>query len=1013
MRKPICLCILTIFSVVVFSSDAQPLRRLNSFSYNINDGLLQSSVYDMNFDSFGFVWLSFETGLQRYDGNNFTNIALQKGLPDNKYIRFIKSKNGLLWLCHSKGISVYSATANNFIIVFSYVSKDPAPSIWPLNEDDGEVYFYESDGYIVGINESTFHVTSKSRFPFTTDRFEMPAEFQTSGLPIDHEVMICFSDKKLITWNLQKGIATRIRNLPQNLQIAGAEFYPLSNSRCLFFANGDLSVFNLETNSFEPRIKNELDQSSIDGSSFQYVNPHELLISENNALFQINTETLQPISKWVNFQNQPFAHFPLRFIRLDNFGNIYLVTRNEGFAKLLADTYPVSYYGTPQKEYNFITSVAVDKKNNRVLAGALNSGFLVFDSLQQLQQHIQQIGAFQIPGPLTISAIIHLQNDNYLLFPRGNNNCVLWNAVSGKFKIAPVTFQYIQSPDGSGQISKAILYYNSTISLSDHRELIAIDQNFYDVSFSADNLNIKAYAFTYRTKGLCRFQNFILSGTDDKLFFRDTANYLVVKSITLPGCGEIRCIASDNDMIYVGSNHGLYKLDNDGKIISVLTKQNGLPDDYIYSIALDKNSVWCSTNKGLIRVDSNNNILHLKKEDGLQENEFNTNIIAQEKDGELFFGGVNGINSFYPDKINNISDSPKAVLTNIKVNDEESLKDSATWMIQKIHLPYNHNNLYFEFSALGKRNTEQYFYQYKMSGIDKNWIQSADVRNARYLLPPGNYFFQLYAGDAYTDHPKNIKTIEIIISPPFWKTWWFISLSILFFVIIVVFIVRQYLNRRYQKKLAVLQLQNELQHERERISRDLHDNIGAQLSFISSSIDWVIDKNKELDKEEELKQMKTINATTKNVMMNLRETIWALHKDKITLQEFSDKLKVYIQNMLQLQPQLQFTAEEKINKNLVLTPAEMLNIFRICQEAVNNILKHANASLLKLIIHSGENSFHICIEDNGIGFDSSKIPNEHYGLKNMKYRAAEANAKLSVKTEIRKGTKIEIDKYSK
>ncbi len=1012
MRKPICICILTIFSVV-FSSDAQPLRRLNSFSYNINDGLLQSSVYDMNFDSFGFVWLSFETGLQRYDGNSFTNIAVQNGLPDNRYIKFFKSKNGMLWLYHSKGISIYNAATNRFSFVYSFNSKTSTPAVWPVNEDEGAIYFYTADGFITGIDENNFHVVSHKRFPFVTNRFELPEEFQTSGAPVNHTAMICFNGSTLITWDLKKGVATGMARIPLPFEIPSQEFHPLNNYECLLFKGGKLNLLNLQDNSFATLPKNIFNWQTVDGVAFEQTNHQQLLMSVNNRLYNLNTQTMQLTQQLVNFQNQPFSHFPIHYIRFDNFGNIYLITRNEGFVKLLADTYPISYYGTLQKENNFITSLEVDKRNNRILAGALNSGLLVFDTLQQLKQHITDIGAFQQPGPLIIAAITHINDDYYLLFPRNNHECILWNAVSGKCKFVPVKFQTADVSDTTGKLNNVISYYSSRLQLSNHSELIAIDQNFYDVSFSAHSLNIKAYAFTYRTKGLCRFQNIILSGTDDKLFFRDTANYLVVKSITLPGCGEIRCIACDNNMIYVGSNHGLYKLDDDGKIISVLTKENGLPDDYIYSIALDKNSIWCSTNKGLIRVDSRNNILHLKKEDGLQENEFNTNIIAQEKDGELFFGGVNGINSFYPDKINNISDSPKAVLTNIKVNDEESLKDSATWMMQKIHLPYNHNNLYFEFSALGKRNAEQYFYQYKMSGVDKNWIQSADVRNARYLLPPGNYFFQVYAGDVYSDHPKNIKTIEIIISPPFWKTWWFISLSILFFVIIVVFIVRQYLNRKYQKKLAVLQLQNELQHERERISRDLHDNIGAQLSFISSSIDWVIDKNKELDKEEELKQMKTINATTKNVMMNLRETIWALHKDKITLQEFSDKLKVYIQNMLQLQPQLQFTAEEKINKNFVITPAEMLNIFRICQEAVNNILKHANASLLKLIIYSGENSFHICIEDNGVGFNSSEIPGEHYGLKNMQYRAAEANAKLSVKTEIKKGTKIEIDKYSK
>jgi signal transduction histidine kinase len=1014
MKKPLLICILTTFIAAVFSlTDAQPLRRLNSSSYNVNEGLLQSSISDMNFDGFGFMWLSFETGLQRYDGHNFESIHLQNGLPANENIKFIKSKNGMLWLCHSKGISVYNATNNRFSLVFSFASKAPQPAVWPVNEDAGVVYFYTADGYITGINENTFHIVSRKRFPFTTNLFELPEEFQTSGTVLNHEVMICFDQSTLVIWDLQKGIAASICRLPPKISIPSKEFYALNNNECVFFINGQLNIFNIQKKSFTSFKQGAVKWQTIDGVSFEHANQQQLLMSVNNRLFQLNTQTMQLTSQLVNFQNQPFAHFAIRYIRFDNFGNIYLITRNEGLVKLLADTYPVSYYGTPQKEYNFITSLEVDKKNNRILAGGLNSGLLVFDTLQHLQQHIGQIGAFQKPGPLTISGIIHLDNDSYLLFPRQNAYCVLWNAISGKFKNVPVKFQYIQTSGSTDNIAKSIAYYNSKIPLSSHGELVAIDQNFYEVNFSTGGLNVKVFAFTYRTKGLCRFKNFILSGTDDKLFFRDTLNYAIIKKIVLPGCGEIRCLATDNNMIYVGSNHGLYKLNEEGKIISVLTKQNGLPDDYIYSIALDNSKIWCSTNKGLIRIENNSSILHLKKEDGLQENEFNTNIVAQEEDGELFFGGVNGINSFYPDRINNINDSPKVVLTDIKVNDEESFKDSATWMIQQIHLPYNHNNLYFEFTALGKKNGEQYFYQYKMSNVDKNWIRSTDVRNARYLLPPGKYFFQLYAGDVYNENPKNIKTIEIIISSPFWKTWWFLTLMILFFVIIIVFIVRQYLNRKYQKELRALQLQNELQHERERISRDLHDNIGAQLSFISSSIDWVIDKNNDLEKEEELKQIKAINVTAKNAMVNLRETIWALHKDKITLQEFSDKLKVYIQNMLQLQPQLQFRAEEKIDKNFVLTPAEMLNIFRICQESVNNVMKHANASLLNLVIHSDENSFHICIGDNGIGFDSSKIPDEHYGLKNMRHRAMEANAKLSIKTEKGKGTTVEIDKYSK
>src|ERR1700733_3357185 len=99
MKYSILLSIAFIISIYQFV-DAQPLKRLNSFSYNLNEGLLESHVIDMNFDAAGFMWLSFETGLQRYDGHNFVSIPVQQGLPENKSITFLKSKNGLLWMFH-------------------------------------------------------------------------------------------------------------------------------------------------------------------------------------------------------------------------------------------------------------------------------------------------------------------------------------------------------------------------------------------------------------------------------------------------------------------------------------------------------------------------------------------------------------------------------------------------------------------------------------------------------------------------------------------------------------------------------------------------------------------------------------------------------------------------------------------------------------------------------------------------------------------------------------------------
>jgi|GEM_PF-694007 len=998
----------------VRTARTQPLRRMNSSAYNINDGLLQSTIEDLNFDALGFMWISFETGLQRFDGNAFQNIPVQSGLPDNHYIKLFRAANGRLWFCHSKGISIYDEATDRFRQVFSYPAKVSRPAIWPVNEENGVVYFYESDGYIDGFDERRLQLVQRSRFPFASDRTELPEEFFTTGAPVCDAVTICFRGSTLLRWNLPRGAVTTAYHIPGGIQINGQEFHMLDTTRMLSIIDGRLQVLDLQRGAFRAISERVFNRPGFDGVAFGADDGQRFLMSISNEVFQVDARTLRPVAQLVNFQNQPFAHFSIRYIRTDPFGNIYLVTRNEGFVKLLANTFPISYYGSNERSRNFITSLCVDKNSNRVLAGTLNGGLLVFDTLQRLQQRVEQLGRWQPPGPLTIVGIVPAGHDRYLLFPRFSLNSVLWNAVTGQVSRVPMASELRDSLHGAGDIGTVIQYYCSALRLGPGRELLAIDQNLYEIDRHDPFPLVRAIYFRYRTKGLCLYHHLVVNGTAEQLLFREPVHYAVIRTVPLPGCGEIRCIDTFHDLLYVGTSRGLYLVNGDGKVLSHYSRISGLPDDYIYSLAIDAGgNVWCSTNRGIVRINPTGSLLQLGKQDGLQENEFNTNVLDQEPGGELFFGGVNGISSFYPNQINDRVDTPRVYFTTIKVNDGMPPSDSATWFRKSLSLPYNANNLYFEFTALGKRMPEQYVYQYRLLPVNRGWLSNPGNRGIRYLLPPGHYVLQVYAGVTYQEHPRPMRSISIVIAPPFWNTWWF-SLAIAVLVTgTVALVVRQLLYRQYQKQLHELELKNELQHERERISRDLHDNLGAQISFISSNIDWIIDHQDEMDKPGEIRQMMALNSTAKNVMINLRETIWALHKESITVQEFSDKLKSYIQHMLQLQPGLAFRADEQIVNNRVLTPTGMLHLFRICQEAVNNVMKHAHASLLTLIVTSGDEFLYLCIRDNGVGFPLPPGRGDHFGLQNMRHRAGEAEVKLTITSGKDTGTSIEMYKYYK
>lgn len=229
---------------------------------------------------------------------------------------------------------------------------------------------------------------------------------------------------------------------------------------------------------------------------------------------------------------------------------------------------------------------------------------------------------------------------------------------------------------------------------------------------------------------------------------------------------------------------------------------------------------------------------------------------------------------------------------------------------------------------------------------------------------------------------------------------------LLLLVIVVVFLLLIALglwlynrNNLKKKQHELLMLQN-LQHDKERIARDLHDNVGGQLSYIIYSLDGINDE----DKEKRSDVTDSINQSVRSVINSLRETIWAISDANINVQDFSDKLKVFAKTLFKHgNTQTNFT--ENIKTKRELNALLGLNLYRICQEILNNAFKYANATEVKIDVQCEEEKLLIAISDNGIGFDTTQQNKEQYGLQNIKKRAAEFGISLTLETEISKGAK--------
>jgi signal transduction histidine kinase len=246
------------------------------------------------------------------------------------------------------------------------------------------------------------------------------------------------------------------------------------------------------------------------------------------------------------------------------------------------------------------------------------------------------------------------------------------------------------------------------------------------------------------------------------------------------------------------------------------------------------------------------------------------------------------------------------------------------------------------------------------------------------------------------------------------NTFIFGSLGLAFFLGLLGYLLynqQKLKNRQLQKEgelktaLAKIETQNKLQEQRLRISRDLHDNIGAQLTFIISSIDNL--RFGFMDIGEKLgNKLSGISAFTSQTIYELRDTIWAMNKENITFEDLQARIANFIEHAKNASEKTEFSfnIEESVDESHVFSSVEGMNIYRIIQEAVNNSLKYADADEIEVNISKGDGRYQIEITDNGKGFEPETIVMGN-GLNNMKKRAREIGGILQLKSS-KKGTSI-------
>jgi ligand-binding sensor domain-containing protein len=242
------------------------------------------------------------------------------------------------------------------------------------------------------------------------------------------------------------------------------------------------------------------------------------------------------------------------------------------------------------------------------------------------------------------------------------------------------------------------------------------------------------------------------------------------------------------------------------------TEKDGLPNNSIYGILEDPDGfLWISTNKGLSRFDpGTGRFKNYNVRDGLQGNEFNAGAYYKNRNGEMFFGGLNGINAFHPFQVRDNPHVPPVVITGFRLFNKpvdiaagSPLTCSIAWT-EELRLNHKQNALSFEFAALDFTIPQNNSYAYKMEGLDEDWNTTGSrQRYAAYTnMTPGEYVFRVIGSNNDGTWNRDGASIKIVITPPFWQTLWFQLAAVIAFIVVMLAGYRRHLrNERLKTEL--------------------------------------------------------------------------------------------------------------------------------------------------------------------------------------------------------------------
>jgi len=999
-------------------------QQSNFTHFTVDDGLSQSSVFSIAQDDLGFMWFATEDGLNKFDGKKYTVYRPidndTTSLPDLGIRKVYRDKKNNIWILSLRGkLSLYNPYKNNFTRFAFPQINEKSVKIISLTED---------------ANESLWAATTKGEFfiydyqskKFKTKNFSEKVKkiFQ----PLHLQCMLVATDgtfwigtwEGLIHLNPKTLETIWYKNSSSNLQsLAGDMVFSLDEDGdgniWAASANGGISVFIKSTKTFKVYKTNSKNKNSISSNRIM-----SILIDSRNKIwigsFDKGLDLYDPLTKtFNNFSHNPsitssFSTGAVMCLFEDKSGGIWIGTGGGGLNRY--DPFNQYFYhiqhipgNQSSISPNPVLAICEDHLGN-LWVGSDGGGINIKEKNSNEFKSYLQNPSF---GSNAITAIYEDDKGNIWIgadpgadspegalikYDRKTNSFIHFKNISIKFGGISTIYEdkyghlWITTPsDGvhcyNPKTEKEVVYRTNLMdstSLSSNSIFSICEDSYGNLWFGsiAAGLNL----FNRENNSFIRFTN----KQDDKSSL---------------GSNAVWCIVEDlNKNLWIGTwGGGVNKYLRNKNSFIRYTVDDGLSGNIVYSIIPDdQNNLWIGTNKGLVKFNTSAiSFTSFDKSNGLMISDFSAGATFKSTSGMFYFGGNSGIISFDPKKIVENSFIPNVVITDFKVFDKPFRLENSILYTDKIVLNYDQNFFTIEFASLDYTAPEKNIYEYKLEGIDKDWIKSNGRRFASYTdINNGNYKFKVRGSNSSgIFNPKEV-ILSIIISPPFWKTWWFRLLGLIVLSIIL------YSMHKYRLNKLL-----EVEKTRNRIARDLHDEVSASITGIVYFADAMKTEAKEKETPVLKKLIGLISESATQIQESMSDIIWSINPDNDDWNVVLPKLRRYASDLCESKG-IKYSIEIPDSfSGKSLKMEQRHDFWLVFKEIVTNAVRHSSCSEIEIKLFNDSDYLCLTISDNGIGFNS-EIPSANNGVKNIRSRSKTLGGTSEINTSIGNGTQWKI-----